>query len=165
MNSEKLHSFWWWPRFERLIYFSHICSSILFPAYLLLVAQCHVALQHCRYQQSNPNIANINATQWDAHAMSTQKWKDRSVFRRAGIPSFLSIHCTIAVSVLLPWNSQLARVNGLKALFFSHQFLPDYDQPQERPSNWIVLARTPQLLSYYLMSMVFVFLSCWLICE
>lgn len=37
--------------------------------------------------------------------------------------------------------------------FFSHQFLPNYDQPQERPSNWIVHARTPQLLSYYLISM------------
>lgn len=158
-----LRSFQWRLRFERLIYFSCICSSILFPAYLLPVAQRHVALQHCRYQQSNTNIANIKAAQWDACAISTQKWKDGSVFRRAGITTVLSMHCTTAVSVLLPLNSQLARVNGLKALFFGDQFLANYDQPQERPSNCTVLARTPQLPSYY--EHVFVFLSHWLICE
>lgn len=45
----------------------------------------------------------------------------------------------------------------LKGPFFGHQFLQSYDQPQERPSNWTVLAWTPQLLSYYLMSMFLTF--------
>lgn len=97
-----LCSFQWWLRFKRLIYISNICSSILFPAYLLLIDRWL-----CRYQQSNIHIANFNAAQWDAPATSMQHWKDGSIYRKADIATFLSIHCTISVSALLTWNSKM----------------------------------------------------------
>lgn len=84
MNSEMLHPFQWWLRFEFLIYLSYICS-IAGTSWVTATLQTLML----------PSGIHI--------PFLRRSWKSSSYSEEQVFP--LSIQCTVAVSALLPWDS------------------------------------------------------------